>query len=281
MSRLCLPRLGLSLGVSFCLPLASCSLVVAAAGPRGQRTLHSAHAALIEVDLCGQGLDAQGQALVLQADPGDFRDQALEDVVVQRVPFALPGLSSRLARLSGYECLLLVCHHTHEWARVEDQRQQGSQERAQGADDTARGGEHRLNVDRRRPLRWRGTPAGLGYPGCPTHFRQERGIHRSRVEDRLETPGGQILNLLRREFDPLLRDSPAQLAHDPVDVDAIDLFGRLGMMAAAVGASPSLAAATFGVRLTAALVWRVFHRHHSAKIEARAGAVTARAVNRE
>ena len=55
-------------------------------------------------------------------------------------------------------------------------------------------------------------------------------LHRARVEDRLEPPRGQLLDLLRRQIDAVaLRDACLDVLDDLIDVGLVDLSWLLGL----------------------------------------------------
>ena len=114
-----------------------------------------------------------------------------------------------------------------------------------------RGGRRR-GIDRHRPL-----------TSTSPQLVQQLRLESPRIENRLETPRGKLLDLLVRQVDAAaLRDAPADLPHDLFDIDAIVPLGAahcLGRRTPPLEAAP-IGATTPAVEVTATSLI-VIHRH--------------------
>ena len=69
-----------------------------------------------------------------------------------------------------------------------------------------------------------------GRAGGLAQLVEQARLHRPRVEDRLEPPRGQLLDLLRRQIDAVaLRDARLDVLDDLIDVGLFDLSRLLGL----------------------------------------------------
>ena len=226
-----------------------------------QRPFDAADAAISEIDAPGERLHPRRERLHLEAEARHLRHESLHDRVVQCVPLRLPPVARPVAlgRLDVQPRLQV--QRANERVRVEEELQQRVQQLPDETEDRA------VRVVERRVLegvdRLRGQLlllSGENVVDPPPQCVEELGLHRAGIEDVLEPPRGEFVDLLVREVHTLaLGDACANLAHDLLDVDLIVTLGRLRLRRrAAVRTTPVVpAAAAMEVSAPPVLVW--FH----------------------
>jgi hypothetical protein len=191
---------------------------------RGRRGFEPPEAPLGKVGACGERLDTQREALHLEADARHLRDQALQHRVVQRVPLRLRALAF------GFAARRLAVHpHLRVQRRrnrigVEEQLEHRRQQLPEEAQQPVVRVVDRVVFERVGVGGLGGRDLGRRAGGL-AQLVEQPGLDGARVEDRLETARGQLLNLLCREVDAVaLRDARLDLLDDLIDVG---LLGRL------------------------------------------------------
>ena len=198
-------------------------------GRRRRRRLEPANAALGEVGARGERLDAQRQALHLEADSRHLGDQPLQHRVVQRVPLRLRALAFGFAPRRLAVDAHLGVERRRDRVGVEEQLEHRREQLAQKAQQPVVRVVDRVVLERvgvgRRGRRDVGGRAG----GLAQLVEQAR-LHRPRVEDGLEPARGQLLNLLRRQIDAVaLGDARLDVLDDLIDVGLLDLSRLLAL----------------------------------------------------
>ena len=214
-------------------------------------------APLVVVYARGKRFHPERQALHLDARARDLGDQPLDERVVQRVPLGLRPFALQLAAGRFLVQAGLGVQRVRDRIGVEEQLEDGLQQVPQRAQQPV------VRVEDRVVLELVG--------GCRFHRRdrcrrtgvlaqliEEGGLQGARVEDGLETPGRQLLNLAGRQVDAVaLRDARLDLPDDLIDVDRVGFVAtrpgpvlvlgglalgllRLGpSIASAIGAAPA------------------------------------------
>jgi hypothetical protein len=89
-----------------------------------QCALDRARAAFGEINLGRERLDAHREILCLDTGSGDLGDEALQDVIVERVPLGLPPVARRLACRCRFVETRLNVERVNQRNRVEEQLEQ-------------------------------------------------------------------------------------------------------------------------------------------------------------